>query len=58
MYQTNLCYTQFVWYMNFLLKKGFLEIKSDNPYGRCYQTTKKGQHFLNDINTVFAQVKD
>ena len=56
MYQTNLCYTHFIGYMDFLLEKGFLAAKMGNPSGKVYYTTKKGEKFLKDIKNVLCQV--
>jgi len=57
MYQTNLCYNYFIKYMNFLLKKGFLGVKTNNPSGKIYYTTEKGEKILKSIKSVLDQVK-
>lgn len=57
MYQTNLCYNHFIKYMNFLREKGFLKVKQDNPSGKVYYTTKKGEKFLESIKNVLDQVE-
>jgi len=56
MYQTNLCYNQLVYYMDFLLKKGFLDSKN-NGKGNVYFITEKGKEFLENIDKVLVQVK-
>ena len=56
MYQTNLCYSQLVWYTDFLLEKGFLDIKNGGQNNR-YFITEKGKEFLYDIEKVIVQVK-
>jgi predicted transcriptional regulator len=58
MYQTNLCYSQFVLYLNFLIEKKFLEIHNGVAYGTStYMITEKGKQFLQSIDTVLVQVK-
>lgn len=57
MYQTNLCYNHFIEYMNFLLKKEFLEVKKGNPNGNIYYITKKGKKFLESVKNVLEQAK-
>ena len=49
MYKANLCYNHFIEYMNFLLEKKFLEVKSGNPTGNVYCTTEKGKKLLENI---------
>ena len=56
MYQTNLCYTQLVYYMDFLVNKGFLEIKNGGQSNH-YLITEKGREFLGNIEKVIVQVK-
>jgi predicted transcriptional regulator len=57
MYQTNLCYSHFLAYMQFLIKKGFLGEKIEDHTGTIYYTTEKGRQFLESIETVLVQVK-
>jgi predicted transcriptional regulator len=58
MYQTNLCYSQFVLYLNFLLEKNFLETHNRSANGTMtYKITAKGKQFLESINTVLIQAK-
>lgn len=57
MYQTNLCYTHFIGYMDFLLEKKFLGVKMGNPSGNIYYTTETGKGFLEGIKNVLDQVK-
>ena len=53
MYQTNLCYSQFVLYLNFLLEKNFLETHNGTPDGKVtYHITEKGLEFLSSIDKV------
>ena len=49
MYKANLCYNHFIEYINFLLEKKFLEVKSGNPTGNVYCTTEKGKKLLENI---------
>ena len=49
MYKTNLCYNHFIEYMDFLLEKKLLEVKSGNPTGNVYYTTEKGNKLLENI---------
>ena len=56
LYEANISYTHFIKYFNFLLEKGFIEVKDGNPTGKVYQTTEKGKHFLKDINNVLQQI--
>ncbi len=58
MYQTNLCYSQFVLYLNFLLEKKFLEAHNGTANGTStYKITNKGKQFLDSIDTVLLQAK-
>ena len=58
MYQTNLCYSQFVLYLNFLIEKKFLEIHNGTASGTStYMITEKGKKFLKSIDTVLVHVK-
>ena len=52
MYATNLCYNHFIEYMDFLLGKKFLGVKSSNPSGNIYYTTEKGKKFLEKIKNA------
>jgi len=49
MYKTNLCYNHFLEYLDFLLEKKLLEVKSGNPTGNIYYTTEKGNKLLETI---------
>ena len=49
MYKTNLCYNHFIKYVNFLLEKKLLEVKSGNPTGNIYYTTEKGKKLIENI---------
>jgi predicted transcriptional regulator len=58
MYQTNLCYSQFVLYLNFLLEKKFLESHNGSDNGTyTYKITEKGKQFLESIDSVLMQAK-
>ena len=57
MYQTNLCYTHFIEYMDFLLEKGFLGVKNGDPSGKVYYISEKGKKFLDHINGTLKLVK-
>jgi predicted transcriptional regulator len=58
MYHTNLCYSQFVFYLNFLLEKKFLEEHNGSISGtNTYKITEKGKQFLESIITVLVQAK-
>ena len=57
MYQTNLCYTHFIKYMDFLLKDGFLGEKLGNPTGKLYHVTEKGLKFIEKFNNVLSLMK-
>lgn len=56
MYQTNLCYSQFVLYLDFLLKKQFIETHNGNGMS-TYKITEKGKQFLESIDSVLMQAK-
>ena len=56
MYQSNLCYDQLNYYMEFLLKKGFLEEKNKSQ-GSLYNITNKGKEFLKNIEIIINQIK-
>jgi len=56
LYKANISYTHFIKYFNFLLEKSFIEAKQVNPVGKIYQTTEKGEDFLNNINSVLQQI--
>jgi len=58
MYQTNLCYSQFVLYLNFLLEKKFLETHNGSANGSStYKITEKGKQFLVSVDSVLLQAK-
>ena len=56
MYQTNLCYTQLVYYMDFLVEKGLMDVKNGTQNNR-YFITEKGREFLYNIEKVIVQVR-
>ena len=53
MYQTNLSYSQLIYYMDFLLDKGFLEERNGGNNYR-YIITDKGRMFLDSIEKVMV----
>ena len=57
MYQTNLSYSMLVKYMNFLIEKEFLGVKTGNPSGKIYYTTNKGKKLLESIKEVHSQMQ-
>ena len=57
LYKANISYTHFIKYFDFLLDKNFIEIKEGNPYGTVYQTTEKGEQFLDSINNILEEIK-
>jgi len=57
LYQTNLSYSTFSKYTNFLLEKQLLEIKNGNPSGNVYFITKKGKVVLEDIQGIIDKLK-
>jgi len=56
MYQTNLCYNHFTEYMNFLLNKKLLEVKSNNTTGNIYCVTEKGRKLIENIKDKLEMV--
>ncbi len=56
MYLTNLCYNQLVYYIDFLVDKGFLDIKNGTK-GNRYCISEKGKEFLDNIEKVLIQAK-
>ena len=56
LYKSNISYTHFLKYFNFLLDKQFIEVKNGNSIGKVYHTTEKGEHFLENINNVLQQL--
>lgn len=57
MYQTNLSYSMLIKYMNFLIEKEFLGVKTGNPSGKIYYTTNKGKKLLESIKDVHLQMQ-
>jgi predicted transcriptional regulator len=57
LYDANISYTHFIKYFNFLLEKNFIKAKDQNLNRKVYQTTDKGEHFLQDINNVLEQIR-
>jgi len=56
LYQANLCYSNFIKYVEFLLEKEFLGVKIGNPSGTIYYTTEKGKKLLENIEHVHSQL--
>jgi predicted transcriptional regulator len=52
MYQTNLSYAHFVKYLMFMLEHEFLTVITDNPVGKVYFITDKGNQFLKEFRDV------
>ena len=57
MYQTNLCYSHFIKYMDFLLEKGLLGKRLGNPVGKMYYATEKGEKFIEEFKNVLVLMK-
>jgi predicted transcriptional regulator len=57
LYNTNISYSNFIKYFDFLIKKEFIEEKDDNPGGKIYQITEKGEHLLESINKLFKNLQ-
>ena len=57
LYDANISYTHFIKYFNFLLEKKFIIAKDQTLNRKVYQTTDKGEHFLQDINNVLEQIR-
>ena len=56
MYQTNLSYNQLVYYTDFLLKKGLMDVRNSFQNNR-YFITEKGKEFLDNIEKIIVQVR-
>ena len=56
MYQTNLCYSQLVFYTDFLVEKGLIDVKNGGQNNR-YFITEKGREFLDNVEKIIVQVK-
>ena len=57
LYSTNISYTNFIKYFDFLINKGFIGEKDGNPGGKVYQITEKGEQLLENINKLFKYVQ-
>ena len=57
MYQTNLSYSMLIKYMDFLIEKEFLGVKTGNPSGKIYYATEKGKNLHKNIKDVHSQLK-
>jgi len=57
LYSTNISYSNFTKYFDFLIDKGFIEAKDGNPGGKVYQTTEKGQQLLESINKMLKYIQ-
>ena len=56
MYQTNVSYSQLVYYTDFLVEKGFIDIKNGGQ-NNIYRITEKGKNFLKDVENLMDQIK-
>jgi len=53
MYKTNLSYSHFVKYLDYLLKKELIGIKeTGNPIGKVYYITNQGKKFIKEFKNV------
>lgn len=57
LYKTNLCYTHFTEYLDFLLEKDFIDIKNGFHSSHTYYVTEKGEKFLDSIENVIQLSK-
>ena len=61
LYNTNLCYSHFLEYLDFLIDKNFIDVKNGKPHGNSsrntYYVTEKGEKFLHCIENVIYLAK-
>lgn len=58
MYKTNMSYTLFVNYLDFLIDKHLIEKHNSNPSGEIfYKATEDGKKVLKNINSVLDYMK-
>jgi len=58
MYRTNMSYSLFIDYLDFLLEKNLLEKKTSNPSdATVYKITEKGKKVLENINSTLDHMK-
>jgi len=58
MYKTNMSYSLFIEYLEFLLKKNLLEKKTLNPSDAIvYKITAKGKRVLENVNNTLGCLK-
>ncbi len=57
LYSTNISYTNFSKYFDFLINKRFIGEKNGNPGGKVYQITEKGEQLLENINKIFKYIQ-
>jgi len=57
LYNTNLSYSTFSKYLNFLIEKKLIESKNGNPSGNTYYITKKGKDVLDDIQDIIKKLQ-
>lgn len=57
MYKVNMTYTQFMKYLDALIKKDLLGEKDSNPEGKTYYTTDKGKELLESLHIVLTYLK-
>ena len=52
LYKTNLCYSHFIEYLDFLMEKEFINKNGEMQKGNTYLITEKGERFLDSIEDV------
>ena len=58
MYKTNMSYSLFINYLDFLIDKKLIERQNSNPSGEVfYKVTEDGKKVLKNINTVLDYMK-
>jgi predicted transcriptional regulator len=57
MYKTNMTYSQFSKYLDYLIKKDLLEEKDSVSNGKIYQVTESGKKLLEPLNIMFDYLK-
>ncbi len=56
MYRSNLSFEQLEKYLDLLLAKALLEVKV-NDVGKVYQTTRKGEELLREIDKILKTLE-
>jgi len=57
MYRSNLCYTLFNKYIEFLLEKELLTTRSNNEEGKTFYITDKGRNVLEITTTLLHEIQ-